>query len=62
MNHSSFLGYFPRCVLKIIAATNHVPGSVAQKIDVLSFLNNGEPYEMADDAIILMADVCVGGG
>lgn len=40
-------------------ATNHVLGIVAQEIDVLSFQNNGEPYEMADDAIIPVADVCV---
>lgn len=45
--------------MKIIAATNHVSGSAAQKIDVLSFQNNGELYEMADDAIIPVAGVYV---
>lgn len=35
---------------------------MAQEIDVLSFQNNGEPYEMADDAIIPVADVCMGDG
>lgn len=54
--------FVPRRLLKIIAAANHVSGSVALEIDALSFQNNGQPHEMADDAIIPVAGVFVGVG
>ncbi len=41
---------------RIIAATNHPVGFTGQEIDVLSFQNNGEPYEGPDDVITPAAD------
>ncbi len=41
---------------RIIAATNHCVGFTGQEIDVLSFQNNGEPYEGPDDVITPAAD------
>lgn len=41
---------------RIIAATNHPVGFTGQEIDVLSFQNNGEPYERPDDVITPAAD------
>lgn len=37
-------------------ATNHPVGFTGQEIDVLSFQNNGEPYERPDDVITPTGD------
>ncbi|KAG1932584.1 hypothetical protein F2P79_021107 [Pimephales promelas] len=41
---------------RIIAATNHPVGFTGPEIDVLSFQNNGEPYERPDDVITPVVD------